>query len=134
AGANPTKADVLSAMVTTMNRVNGIYEREVAVSMVLIANNDELIFLSGSTDPYTNNSGSAMLGQNQTTVNDIIGNANYDIGHVFSTGGGGIARLQYVCRTTSKERGVSGSANQVVDCYDVDDEAPEIGHQLGAQH
>src|SRR5690606_40116463 len=27
AGANPTKADVLSAMVTTMNRVNGIYER-----------------------------------------------------------------------------------------------------------
>src|SRR5690606_40070237 len=56
AGASPTKADVLSAMVTTMNRVNGVYERELSVSMVLIGNNDDVIYIT-STDPFNNSNG-----------------------------------------------------------------------------
>ncbi|MFN0214900.1 MAG: reprolysin-like metallopeptidase, partial [Saprospiraceae bacterium] len=65
-----------SAMNTTMNRVNGVFEMDMAITMFLVNNNDTLIFLDGNTDPYSNNNGGAMLNQNQTTCNNRIGNAN----------------------------------------------------------
>jgi hypothetical protein len=133
-GSVPTKASVLSKMVTTMNRVNGVFEREFAMKANLIGNNDTLIFLPGSGDPYTNASGSTMLGENQTTLTARIGSANYDFGHVFSTGGGGIASLGSVCSNTNKARGVTGSANPVGDPFDIDYVAHEMGHQFGGSH
>ena len=87
----------MARMTTSMNRVNGIYERELALRMTLVANNDVLIYTDPNTDPYTNNDGFAMMGQNQTNVDTLIGPANYDMGHVFSTGGGGIARIRSTC-------------------------------------
>lgn len=134
-GATPTTVNVLSAMVTTINRVNGIYEKELAVTMQLVDDNDTLIFLNSGSDPFNNNNLSALLDQNQTVIDNRIGNANYDIGHIFSTSpDGGLASLACVCRNSGKARGGTGSPNPVGDAYDVDYVAHEMGHQFGGNH
>ena len=136
-GPNPTKPGVLSAMTTTMNRVNGIYEREVAVTMQFIGDQDDLIYTSPSSDPfpsYANNNGGSLLDYNQDNTDDVVGSSAYDIGHIFSTGGGGIASLGCVCSNNYKAMGVTGSPDPVGDAYDVDYVAHEMGHQFGAEH
>ena len=133
---SPTVAQTLSKITTTMNRVNGVYEREFSVTMVFVANENSIIFTSATGDPYgpDDANSNALLTDNQTECDAVIGNANYDIGHVFSTGGGGLALLGCVCEAGSKAQACTGDTSPTGDGYDIDYVAHEMGHQFGSDH
>lgn len=128
-----TVAGGLAAQVVIMNRVNGVYERDVAVHMNIVANNN-LIVYTAEPDPYTNNNPSALLSENQSNLDTVIGDANYDVGHVFSTGGGGVASLNGPCNAGNKARGETGLPLPLGDDFAIDYVAHEMGHQFGANH
>ncbi|MBK7739000.1 MAG: T9SS type A sorting domain-containing protein [Saprospiraceae bacterium] len=124
---------VLSAMNTTINRVNFVYELEYGVRFEIIPNTDVLIYLNPITDPYDNDDIGKQLDQNQIECDTKIGAANYDIGHIFSTGGGGLAGYAVVCKN-NKAWGGTGSSKPINDPFDIDYVAHEIGHQLSGSH
>jgi hypothetical protein len=122
----------LAAINTTMTRVNGVYERDLGVRMVLVA--DETMIIYTSTDPYSHGNAGSMISQNQSNLDSVIGSANYDIGHVIDTAGGGLAGLGVICVNGSKARGVTGLNPPVGDPFDIDYVAHEMGHQYGGNH
>ena len=135
--ADGNRNNTLAEMVTAINRVNEIYEKDVAVRLQLVSG---IELISTSTGDFSNSDGVALLEQNQEWIDTITGSNNYDIGHIFSTGGGGIASIASVCdgdgdgNEDYKAQGVTGSANPVNDAFYVDYVAHEIGHQFGASH
>ncbi|HBD27076.1 reprolysin-like metallopeptidase [Flavobacterium sp.] len=140
-----TKAQALAAINNTMTRVNGVFEKDFNVRMVLISNTDLVIYTSASTDPYSASSSMSNWNQQlQTTLTNTIGNANYDVGHLFgaSGGGGNAGCIGCVCvNPTStvplgKGSGYTSPANGVPsgDAFDIDYVAHELGHQFGANH
>ncbi|HQQ93933.1 MAG TPA: M12 family metallo-peptidase [Bacteroidia bacterium] len=131
----PTVSQTLAKIVTSVNRVDGVYETDVAIRLVLVPTETAVVFTNASTDPFTgNNNSGTLINESQTVITASIGSANFDIGHTFSTGGGGLAFLGCVCNNGSKARGITGSPSPVGDPYDIDYVAHEMGHQFGGNH
>jgi Metallo-peptidase family M12/Secretion system C-terminal sorting domain len=134
--ASPTKAQALAKIVTTVNRVTTVYELEASIHFNLVANNDLVVFVNANTDPFnsSNSNAGTLITASQTQITNLIGTANFDIGHTFSTGGGGLAGLGVICNSTQKARGITGSPQPTGDAYDIDYVAHEIGHQFSGNH
>ncbi len=127
-----TVEDGLAAVVTTINRVNEVYEVDLAVRLELVANNDQLIYTDSGTDPFNNDTND--INVNDTVIDGVIGDANYDVGHVVNTAGGGLAGLGVVCSSVRKASGVTGLSQPTNDVFYIDYVAHEIGHQFGGNH
>ncbi|MFC6875655.1 reprolysin-like metallopeptidase [Flavobacterium myungsuense] len=134
-----TKALALAAINNSMTRVNGVFEKDFGVHMNLIANNDLVVYTSATSDPYSASSNmSRWNAELQSTLTSVIGEANYDIGHLFgATGGGGNAGcIGCVCVNGSKGSGITSPADGIPqgDSFDIDYVAHEMGHQFGGNH
>lgn len=132
-GPSDPVTDTLAELNTALNRVNMIYETDAAIHMELIPNNMDIIYSNAVTDPYTNDNISLMVVENQSNLDLVIGSANYDIGHVFGTNGGGLVS-GLACLGSVKARGATGISNPIGDPFYVDYVAHEMGHQWGANH
>ncbi|MCB0510243.1 MAG: T9SS type A sorting domain-containing protein, partial [Bacteroidetes bacterium] len=129
-----TVADGLAAIVTSVNRVNGVYERDFTIRLVLVDDNDLIVYTSTSGDPFTDPTNpSLLLTQNQSSIDNTIGSSNYDVGHVVGRSGSGLASFRSVCRS-NKAQGTTGISNPIGDPFDIDYMAHEIGHQFGGSH
>ena len=127
---------VLAAFNATLSRCNGCYEKDLAVHLNLIANTTAVIYYDPATDPYTTLG--SWNNQLQATLTANIGEANYDIGHMFgaSGGGGNAGCIGCVCVDGQKGRGITSPADAIPmgDNFDIDYVVHEVGHQMGANH
>ena len=128
-----TVANAQSAIVTALARINQVYERDLNIRMVLVANNASLIYTNKDTDPYDDQNPDTAVTINQTVIDSTIGNANYDIGHVFTTGGGGFSP-GLVGVSGSKAQSVTGNPAPTGDAFYIDFVAHEMGHSFNADH
>ena len=138
-GAPPDVAEVLAALVTMNNRVSGVYETELGIKMVLVDDQEAIIATATNPTPYTDTPGD--ISSNPAFIDQKIGAANYDIGHVVTVGSGGIAGLGVVCRGfnpvsggSAKARGTTGVNPPEGDGFWIDFVAHEMGHQFGGNH
>ncbi|MEO8771948.1 MAG: reprolysin-like metallopeptidase, partial [Ferruginibacter sp.] len=132
---------VLAAINATLTRCNGVYEKDLALHLNLVAASTNVIYYNAATDPYDNASTGAngsWNGQLQSTLTSVIGEANYDIGHLFgaSGGGGNAGCIGCICTNGSKGSGFTSPADAIPqgDNFDIDYVVHEVGHQLGANH
>ena len=143
-------AGTLAAMNATMARVNGCLEKDLALHLNIINNNNLVMYYNPATDPY-----SAVVGGNtpagwntevQNTLSSVLGNEAYDIGHLFgqSGGGGNAGCIGCVCTDdniadltdTEKGSAYTSPSNGISqgDTFDIDYVVHEMGHQLGGNH
>lgn len=126
----PSTGAVLSIITSTINRCNGVFERELSVTLQLIPNENSVIYLNPDTDPYTcNTNNDCLINQVQDNLDEVLDGFTYDIGHIFNTAGGGLAALSSTC-TEARGSGVSGTGG----AEDIGVVIHEMGHQFGAPH
>ena len=142
-----TIALALAGINASMTRVNGVFEIDLGIHMTLIANNDLVIYTNAATDPYSaaaQGAAGAWNQQLQTTLTNVIGSANYDVGHLFgaSGGGGNAGCIACVCVNPTgtvplgKGSAFTSPADAIPqgDNFDIDYVAHEFGHQFGGNH
>ncbi|RRQ49655.1 T9SS C-terminal target domain-containing protein [Maribacter algicola] len=129
-----TIADALAAINATLTRVNGVFERDLGVTLELIANTDQVIYTNPDTDPFSG----GLSSQTQNTLTSVIGEANYDIGHLFNqqdgTLDGNSGFIGSVCQDNRKGSAYTTLFLPQGDQFDIDLVAHEMGHQFGANH
>lgn len=142
AGNGNAQADALAQVVATLNRTNEVFEVDMAITFTLVNgvdyNGNTLIFNNSGSDPYTGN----FNAQLQTLLTSAVGEANYDIGHLFAYGGnnGNAGCIGCVCEN-GKGSGFSShgfldndGGPYMSDFFDIDYVPHEIGHQMGGNH
>jgi hypothetical protein len=127
-----SQANAMAGITSTVNSVNAIYNVDVAVRLTLIANNNLIVYTDPLTDPFP------LIDQNaetQAEIDGTIGDANYDVGHLFHAAGfsGNAGCIACVCSSGNKGSGWSQDPNPG------DGEftflvAHEMGHQHGGTH
>jgi hypothetical protein len=128
------QANAMAAIATTVNGINAIYNIDVASHLVLVANNAAIVFEDPDTDPFPL---SDLNTETQAAIDAAIGNANYDIGHLFHRAGASISGnagcIGCICTTGTKgsawSRGPTPEDGNFVFLV-----AHEMGHQYGANH
>ena len=127
-----TVDSAMAEIITLVNRLNQVFQHDLAIKLELVGNNDLLVFTDVNSDPFNNDDSDGDI--NTGIINDIIGSENYDIGHVVNTDGGGLAVLGAVCDPSYKADGMTGDSNPSNDAFYIDYVAHEVGHQFGANH
>jgi len=132
-----TKEKSLSAIVTSLNFIASIFERDFAIKLELIANNDAIIYTDSNTDPYSGTLASDWMNQNTDALNTTIGSSSYDIGHIYGfyiTGTAvGVARRGQVCDLFDKSKGSSSENPPVGERFYLV-AAHEMCHQFNGAH
>ncbi|MGX5685807.1 reprolysin-like metallopeptidase [Chryseobacterium cucumeris] len=129
--------NTVTQMNATITRVNGVFQKDFAIKLI-IQDLPNIIYTDPATDPYTGN----LNLQLQQTLTAQVGNANYDMGHVFNAAGGNgnAGSIGSTCvdpaTATSLAKGsaFTQNTNPTGDLFDIDYVAHEMGHQLGGNH
>jgi hypothetical protein len=92
----------LAGTNATMTRINGILNKDLALKLEVIANNNLIVYTNPNTDPYFNKTEGlkTIAGctgdcpgtwnkELQSNITSVIGEENYDIDHLFAASGGG---------------------------------------------
>jgi subtilisin-like proprotein convertase family protein len=131
---------VLARINTAANRLNSIFEPEMAIKFELVDNNDELIFFTNQVPltPFSSErEGRVCLRENSDVINRTIGQNSYDMGHCFTVrctdGVAGVANLGSVCNER-KGNGVSCVGTSDIGNFMLTVAAHELGHQFTTGH